>query len=220
MATYTPNLRLAQPAAGETNWGDMVNFGITTMLEDALTRTALIQILDQDYVLSTQNGARDESRCMFIRTTGTLTQQRAVICPSVAKLFFVRNNCNFPVIFKTLSGSGVFVPVNEAMALQCDGANVNYAITSVPNASSTTDIQEASVVIVPAAYGYYFHKVVDAKMKKTSKFNAWLVPNNESDADDITDYRVIATPSEGFVTFCISGPGPLVGTFTINYLWS
>lgn len=220
MTTYTSNLRLAQPAPGESNWGDMVNFGITTMLEDALTRTALVQMLDQDYVLSTQDGARDESRCMFVRTAGILTEPRSVICPPVAKLFFVRNNCNFPVIFKTLSGSGVFVPVNEAMALQCDGANVSYAITSVPSASSATDIQETSVAIVPAAYGHYFHKAADAKIKKTSKFNAWLVPNDESEADDIVDYRVTASPNEGFVTFCISGPGPLVGTFTINYFWS
>lgn len=220
MATHTSNLRLAQPAVGETNWGDMVNFGVTAMLEDALTRTALVQMLDQDYVLSTQDGARDESRCMFVRTAGAITEPRSVICPPVAKLFFVRNDCNFPIVFKTPSGSGVFVPVNEAMALQCDGANVAYAITSVPNSSKTNDIQEVSVTIVPAAYGQYLHKVVDANIKKTSRFNAWLVPNNESEADDITDYRVIAAPNTGFVTFYISGPGPLVGTFTINYLWS
>lgn len=128
MSNYTPNLRLTQPVSGETGWGDKINIGVTSLLESAISGVAKVNLLDADYVLSSANGVEDEARSMFINLNGILTAVRSVICPSVSKLYFVRNSTNQPIQFKAVSGTSVLIPVGKAMALQCDGQNVISAL--------------------------------------------------------------------------------------------
>lgn len=135
MSNYTPNLRLTQPISGETGWGEKVNNGITALLDSAVSGLVTIALADADYTLSVANGANDESRSMFITLTGSLSTTRNVICPSVSKLYFVRNATNHAVNIKTATGTEVQVPVGKAMALQCDGQNVMSAIDYVPATS-------------------------------------------------------------------------------------
>ena len=144
MSNFTPNLRLTQPIAGETGWGDKVNNGITALLETALTGITTVSISSGDYSLSVTNGDADESRSMFLLITGSSVATRCVICPSVPKLYFVRNQTNQQVIVKTLAGAGVAVPVGKSMVLQCDGANVVAAIDHIPMQSYAHDQSAAS----------------------------------------------------------------------------
>lgn len=144
MSNFTPNLRLTQPIAGETGWGDKVNNGITALLETALTGITTVSISSGDYSLSVTNGDADESRSMFLLITGSSAATRCVICPSVPKLYFVRNQSNQTVIVKTLAGAGVAVPVGKSMAVQCDGFSVVAAIDHVPVQSYAHDQSVAS----------------------------------------------------------------------------
>ena len=128
MSNYTPNLRLTQPISGETGWGDLINNGVTKLVESAISGIADVTLIDEDYVLSSGNGLPDEARAMFIEVGGIVTAPRSVICPNVSKLYFVRNTTAQPITFKTPTDGGIVVQAGKANALQCTGTNVLLAI--------------------------------------------------------------------------------------------
>ena len=132
MSNFTPNLRLTQPIAGETGWGDKVNNGITALVESALTGITTVNLTNGDYTMSVANGDADESRSMFLQITGTATVVRNLNCPAVPKLYFVRNLSSHLAIVRTQSGLGVEVPTGRAMVVQCDGVDVLPAIDYLP----------------------------------------------------------------------------------------
>jgi hypothetical protein len=144
MSNFTPNLRLTQPIAGETGWGDKVNNGITALVESALTGITTVNLTNGDYTLSVASGDADESRSMFLQITGTTTVIRNLICPAVPKLYFARNQTDQQVIVRTQSGLGVTVPPGRAMVLQCNGVDVLPAIDYLPAQSYAHDQSAAS----------------------------------------------------------------------------
>lgn len=134
-STYTTSLRLTLPATGENSgtWGNIVNTGITQLVDDAVAGTASITIGGSDYTLSNTDGATNEARKMFIVATGSPGAARNVICPAASKLYFLYNNVTggHALTLKTLSGSGITVPNGKTMALYCNGTNVTDAITNL-----------------------------------------------------------------------------------------
>jgi hypothetical protein len=146
-SSYTPSLRLVLPVTGELlgAWGDTVNDGLTSLAEDAIAGTANIAMTDANRTLSTNNELPDEARCMFINLTGTLTASRDVICPAVSKLYFVHNDTNQVVVFKTAAGTGVSVPVGSRMVLYCNATNVVPAVNDLPAASKVAGIEIVTI---------------------------------------------------------------------------
>lgn len=61
--------------------------------------------------------------------------------------------------------------------------------------------------------------VLDASVSPASLLVADLVPNDHNDVSDLADdqMRVTATPEAGQVRFTLTGNGPFVGPFTVNY---
>jgi len=136
-STYTTSLKLTLPATGENSgtWGDLVNNGITTLVDKSIAGTSAVTMTDADYTLTTGDGSNpNESRSMFVTLTGTLTAARNVICPAVSKAYFVTNNTTggFAITFKTSGGTGISVPSGKRIALYCDATNVLESITYAP----------------------------------------------------------------------------------------
>ena len=132
MASYTNSLRLTLPVTGteDGTWGDTVNNGITTLIDTSIAGTAAITMTAANYTLTSNSGATDEARSMFITLGGTPGASYNVICPTKSKLYFVKNSTAFAQTFKTLAGTGISVPNSGAiMALYCDGTDVVDAIT-------------------------------------------------------------------------------------------
>jgi len=146
-SSYTPSLRLVLPVTGELQgaWGDTVNNGLTSLVDASIAGTADIAMTDANRTLSVNNELPDEARCMFINLTGTLTAQRDVICPAVSKLYFVHNATNQVVVFKTLLGTGVSIPVGSRIALYCNATNVVPAVNDLPAASKVAGIEIVTV---------------------------------------------------------------------------
>ena len=132
-SSYTSSLRLVLPVTGElvSAWGDVVNNGLTSPVEQAIAGTTSIALADANHTLTVATEAPDEARCMFVTLTGALTAQREVVCPSYSKLYFVTNNTTGGrnIYFKTSAGNGVLVPPGERTALYCDGVDVLAADT-------------------------------------------------------------------------------------------
>lgn len=126
-SSYTTNLRLTLPVQGElaATWGDTVNNGITSLVDTAVSGTVTKSITGlATYALTSNNGATDEARSMFVTLTGSPTVGVTVTCQNVSKLYFVTNSADKAVIFKPTAGSGITIPAGVRMALYCDATNV------------------------------------------------------------------------------------------------
>jgi hypothetical protein len=142
-ASYTTSLKLTLPADGDTNWGTVVNNGITSLVDSSVAgTTTVVFTTSADYTLTSSNGATDEARKMFLNFTGTPGAAANVICPAVSKLYFVSNNTTggFAITLKTAAGTGISVASGISTVLYCNGTNVVYAVTPTV-AGSTTQVQ-------------------------------------------------------------------------------
>ena len=139
-ATYTTSLKLTMPADGDAGWGTTVNTGITALVDASVAATAAVTHDDTaNYTLTSNNGAADEARKMFLDITGTLTAARNVVCPTASKLYFIKNSTagGFSVTLKTTAGTGITVPNGTKMVLYCDGTNVVDATTYFTTLATT-----------------------------------------------------------------------------------
>lgn len=138
-SSYTPLLRLTLPADGELTgtWGQVVNQGITALIEAAVAGTAVISLPDANYTLTSVTGAVDQARNAVLVLTGTLTATRNVICPAASKSYVVQNSTSQSIVFKTAAGSGVTIPAGATMPVRCDGTNVVIAFTALVDLTLT-----------------------------------------------------------------------------------
>jgi hypothetical protein len=147
-STYTSALRLTLPTTGDLfgTWGDTINAGTFSLVEQALAGRGVVPMTDADYTLSALNGTSDEARNMVVRMTGTLTAARNVIVPTQAKLYILENATTggFALTLKTAAGTGISVPNATSLFLRCDGTNVVNAFSgstgSVTNVTGTAPV--------------------------------------------------------------------------------
>ena len=135
-ASYTTSLKLTLPADGDTNWGTVVNNGITSLIDSSVAGTASVAHDNTaNYTLTSVNGTADEARKMFLNITGTLTADRNVVCPTASKLYFITNSTTgsptgFDITLKTTAGTGILVPNGRSVVLYCDATNVVNALSA------------------------------------------------------------------------------------------
>ena len=126
--SYTSNLKLGKPAAGDTGWGDVINGELTDMIEQAVVGMATINTwAGNSATLTTADGSSSEARCAILKLTDTttdLTGAGTVIVPPVTKLYAVINTSGQNVTVKTASGSGILVKNTNQVNVICDGTNV------------------------------------------------------------------------------------------------
>ena len=151
-SSYTSSLRLTLPVTGELTgaWGDTVNDGITALVDSSIAGTATVSHDDSaNYVLTFASGSADQARQMVLNVTGTLTEARNVVCPSLSKLYLFKNATTggFPAVLKTSGGTGIAVPAGAIAFLYCDGTNVVDANTYI----STLGVSTLAVADLSAA---------------------------------------------------------------------
>jgi hypothetical protein len=127
-STFSTSLRLELIGNGEQagNWGNTTNTNLGSLLEQAITGVENIALPNSDYTLVLGNGVPDQSRNAVLVLTGALTAARNVICPSVEKVYLVRNQTTggFAITIKTAAGTGVQVSNGSNTWVYCDGTNV------------------------------------------------------------------------------------------------
>jgi hypothetical protein len=139
-STFSPSLRLELIGNGEQagNWGNTTNTNLGSLLEQAITGVESIALPNSDYTLLLGNGVPDQSRNAVLVLTGTLTAARNVICPSVEKVYLVRNQTvgGFATTIRTAAGTGVEVANGSNVWVYCDGTNV---LAGGPGLNPTTN---------------------------------------------------------------------------------
>jgi hypothetical protein len=147
--TYSPNLKLTLIGDGEQTgtWGQLTNTNLGTLIEQAIAGYTTVSITDANYTLTSINGATDEARSMALNITSsvTLTATRNVICPSVSKLYVVKNATTGgqSIVIKTSAGTGITVANGATAIVLCDGTNVIDPISTKQTALGYTPVNKA-----------------------------------------------------------------------------
>ena len=149
--SYTNNLKLGKPAAGDTGWGNTLNAEVTDMVEEAIAGIKTINTWSSAtpavHTLTTANGTTSESRAAILQlkdTTSDIGTIAQLIVPNVSKLYCIINETGHTVTVKTASGSGVSVPTGKQFNVVCDGTNVieqvNYQGAADVNTLTTSGL--------------------------------------------------------------------------------
>ena len=133
MASSTSNdLKLELITTGEKSgtWGTITNTNLQ-ILEQAASGYLSLAVGAADVALSLANYATSNGKNLYYKLTGTLTGNRIVTMPDGAERVFIiedatsRSSSNYTLTVKTVSGTGVIVPVAAKMVLYSDGTNIS-----------------------------------------------------------------------------------------------
>lgn len=140
-STYSSNLRLELVGDGEQQgvWGSTTNTNLGQLLEQAIGGFQVVTMGDSNYTLTANNGALDESRnaVLSIASSVSLTATRNVVCPTIEKVYYVKNATTGgqSIVFKTASGLGVTIPNGSIASVYVNGTDV-VEISQTPNTIS------------------------------------------------------------------------------------
>ena len=132
MASSTSSdLKLELITTGEKSgtWGTITNTNLQ-ILEQAASGYLSLAVGGADVALSLANHATANGKNLYYKLTGTLTAARTVTMPDGAERVFIiedataRSSSNYTLTVKTVSGTGVTLPVGSTTILYSDGTNV------------------------------------------------------------------------------------------------
>jgi hypothetical protein len=133
MASSTSSdLKLELITTGEKSgtWGTITNTNLQ-ILEQAASGYLALAVGGADVALSLANYATSNGKNLYYKLTGTLTANRTVTMPDSAERVFIvedataRSSSNYTLTVKTVSGTGVEMPVGAKMVLYSDGTNIS-----------------------------------------------------------------------------------------------
>ena len=134
-STYSSDLKLELITTGEKSgtWGTITNTNLQ-QLEQAVSGYIAVDVASADVALALSNGAVSNGKNFYFKLTGTLTANRTVTMPDSAERVFVvedatdRSSSLFTLTVKTVSGTGLALPVGSTTVLYSDGTNINLGI--------------------------------------------------------------------------------------------
>ena len=134
-STYSSDLKLELMTTGEKSgtWGTITNTNLQ-QLEQAASGYIEVDVAASDVALALSNGAVSNGKNLYFKLTGTLTANRTVTMPDSAERVFVvedataRSTSSFTLTIKTVSGTGVTLPVGSTNLVYSDGTNVSLGL--------------------------------------------------------------------------------------------
>ena len=133
MASSTSNdLKLELITTGEKSgtWGTITNTNLQ-ILEQAASGYLSLAVGGADVALSLATYATSNGKNLYYKLTGTLTANRTVTMPDTSERVFIvedatsRSSSNFTLTVKTVSGTGITIPVGAKVVLYSDGTNIS-----------------------------------------------------------------------------------------------
>ena len=150
MASSTSTgLKLELITTGEKSgtWGTITNTNLQ-ILEQAASGYLSLAVGGADVALSLANHATANGKNLYYKLTGTLTANRTVTMPDGAERVFIvedataRSASNYTLTVKTVSGTGLSLPVGSTTVLYSDGTNITGKLQTkgyyTPSATYTT----------------------------------------------------------------------------------
>jgi hypothetical protein len=130
-STYSSDLKLELMTTGEKSgtWGTITNTNLQ-QLEQAASGYLSLAVGSSDVALALSNGAVSNGKNLYFKLTGTLTANRTVTMPDSSERVFIvedataRSSSNYTLTVKTVSGTGLALPVGSTTVLYSDGTNI------------------------------------------------------------------------------------------------
>ena len=121
-SSYSSLLRIELIGTGDQSgtWGSTTNTNLGTLIEQAISGTADIDVTAGNQTLTTQDGASDEARCMILNISGTPGTSRNVVAPKSSKMYLVINGSDDDVVLKGSDTTGVTVASGSTVAVAYD----------------------------------------------------------------------------------------------------
>lgn len=145
--TYTTNCRIVQmvPGSNDNTWGTKANAAFA-MLDECATKATTISVTSGNVTLSTANNATDQARSAVLIFTGTPGTTRTINAPNVSKPYWLLNNSDSPIIFKSGAGTSVTVTNTSKAFVYTDGSTNTVSLYTAPLGAlvGTTDSQTLS----------------------------------------------------------------------------
>ena len=132
MASSTSSdLQLELITTGEKSgtWGTITNTNLQ-ILEQAASGYIAIDVASSDVALALSNHAVSNGKNLYFKLTGTLAANRTVTMPDSAERVFIvedgtnRSSSQYTLTVKTVSGTGLTLPVGSTTVLYSDGTNI------------------------------------------------------------------------------------------------
>ena len=148
-SSYSSDLKLELMTTGEKSgtWGTITNTNLQ-QLEQAVSGYIAIDVASADVALALSNGAVSNGKNFYMKLTGTLTANRTVTMPDSAERVFIvedatdRSSSLYTLTVKTVSGTGLALPVGSTTVLYSDGTNITGKLQTkgyiTPGATYTT----------------------------------------------------------------------------------
>ena len=150
MASSTSNdLKLELITTGEKSgtWGTITNTNLQ-ILEQAASGYLSLAVGSADVALSLANYATSNGKNLYYKFTGILTADRIVTMPDSAERVFIvedatdRSSSLYTLTVKTVSGTGLTLPIGSTTVLYSDGTNITGKLQTkgyvTPGATYTT----------------------------------------------------------------------------------
>ena len=147
-STYSPNLRIELIASGEQSnqWGNTTNTNLGTVIEEAISGLATVDVTAGNVTLTAYNGVADQARQMILSVTGTPGTARTITAPAVTKVYVIINSSDSLVTLYTTNGAsvGLAISAGTAKVVYSDGVSfyaANPAVTTTysPSKAVATD---------------------------------------------------------------------------------
>ena len=130
-STYSSDLKLELMTTGEKSgtWGTITNTNLQ-QLEQAASGYLSLAVGSADVALALSNGAVSNGKNLYFKLTGTLTANRTVTMPDSSERVFIvedataRSSSNYTLTVKTVSGTGLALPIGSTTVLYSDGTNI------------------------------------------------------------------------------------------------
>ena len=131
-STYSSDLKLELITTGEKagTWGTITNTNLQ-ILEQAASGYLSLSVASADVALALDNFAVSNGKNLYYKLTGTLAANRTVTMPDSAERVFIvedataRSSSNYTLTVKTVSGTGIAIPVGAKVVLYSDGTNIS-----------------------------------------------------------------------------------------------
>jgi hypothetical protein len=133
MASSTStDLKLELITTGEKagTWGTITNTNLQ-VLEQAASGYLTQSVASSDLALALSTYAVSNGKNLYYKFTGTLAANRTVTMPDGAERVFIvedataRSSSNYTLTVKTVSGTGVTIPIGAKIVLYSDGTNIS-----------------------------------------------------------------------------------------------
>lgn len=149
-SSYTNSLRLDLPSEGSyiDSWGDVVNDGITTLVDTAVAGTSTVTVTSTNHVVSYANGATDEARSAILILSGTPGAAFNIFVPPVSKIYIIKNDvttytgtiyCSTVAGNTTPAGTGVAIPTGRSVFIRTNGTDFSQVINSFSTTNYTIE---------------------------------------------------------------------------------